>query len=793
VSSRPTPRLAALLVAAAAALAAIPAQGMVELPAQACETHPGADASFTFATPDSRESVEGFPRFFHSLTAPDRPIDSASQHMSPGSSEDVDWLRPVPTSVTEMALNWIATVRASTMAMAIGAAVGGCGGGAAGDAQTATSGTSSTSSANSGSDTSSSTSGTAPTQDGATAVAGSGDTATQTSGGTDASTTSTDGTTTTTAATDPGDPIVVAAAGTTTTTSTASSTPARSGAALNLSGLDYFSNELPTIDVMKRAGAWLTQCSGGTNCAGFATGASAWDTLEESALDVDANGWVRSLPASGDTTHKYRSVATLLSASGALPLGRYIVRYDGAGAISYSGATRQSSLSSAGRDVVDITGTGNVWMSITATTSGNYLRNIRVYLPGGACANDLTVYAASAAACTSSTGAYVAFESFPATQIWNPQFLQDIKGFRALRFMDWARTNSATAKTWADRTLPTARTWTGPNGAPIEAMLDLANAVQADAWMNVPPYANDDYALQIGKLAATHLTGASRLDLEYGNEPWNYGFAATAWMFNQAKAKWSSQVAAGVSPYTLQYSWYGERLSQVCAAAKQGNASTRCVVNSQAANPWVANQMLTCPYAAAELGHACATNIDVLAVAPYFGYYVSAANLRATVATWYADADGGLSRLFQELTGKDAGGNAVTAPLSVAGSGAAGGALAQSRSWMTANKAVADSFKIPLWAYEGGQHLVPLSGDKDTALVNLFIAANRDPRMGAAYDTMMADWKAAGGQTFAYFSHVGAPSRYGMWGLKETPTDNGNAKWLAALRARGAGCTWSGC
>ena len=34
-------------------------------------------------------------------------------------------------------------------------------------------------------------------------------------------------------------------------------------------------------------------------------------------------------------------------------------------------------------------------------------------------------------------GRYVAFENFPATQIWYPQFISDVKGFRTLRFMDW--------------------------------------------------------------------------------------------------------------------------------------------------------------------------------------------------------------------------------------------------------------------------------------------------------------------------------------------------------------------
>jgi len=70
--------------------------------------------------------------------------------MSPGSAGNVDGLRLDPTSVIDMTLNWIATLRASTMAMAIGALASGCGGGggaastaAAADVQVAPSGTAS--------------------------------------------------------------------------------------------------------------------------------------------------------------------------------------------------------------------------------------------------------------------------------------------------------------------------------------------------------------------------------------------------------------------------------------------------------------------------------------------------------------------------------------------------------------------------------------------------------------------------------------------------------------------------
>ena len=467
------------------------------------------------------ECAVAFPCYLHSLTRQGLPIDHASQHVSSGFAVDEDWLRLIPTSVTFMAFNFLCGSRMSAAAIAAGALVSACGGGGGG-AEPDTSEATTASSSSSGVVASSSETSSSASQLGTTS------TVSTTSNATDGAATSVVASTSPTAglgasetgATTVTETTTVATAAPTSgvPTSTAGSAAGkRSSVALNLGELTYYSPEIPTIDAMKRAGAWLTQCS--TTCGAMTAGASAWDTLEESALDLDANGWIKSLPASGDATHKYRSATTVLSANGALPLGRYIVRYDGAGSITYSGFTK-STTSTAGRDVVDLTTTGNAWMTITATNPSNYLRNIRIYMPGGACANDLSVYAATADACNSTTGTYVAFESFPTTQIWHPLFLQDVKGFRALRFMDWNLTNATQVTSWSQRTLPTARTWAAASGAPVEAILDLANYIGADAWMNVPPHADDNYAAQMGVLAASHLTnGTSKLDLEYANEP----------------------------------------------------------------------------------------------------------------------------------------------------------------------------------------------------------------------------------------------------------------------------------
>ncbi|HEX7639792.1 MAG TPA: hypothetical protein VF457_15455 [Burkholderiaceae bacterium] len=562
--------------------------------------------------------------------------------------------------------------------------------------------------------------------------------------------------------------------------------------------MNYWATELPTFDVMKRASSWLTQCSSGGTCSGFTGTAGTWDTQEESRLALDADGYPLSLPAATDTTVKYRKVTTVLSSTNVLPLGQYTILYDGSGKLAYGGSVSIVS-TSAGRDVVNLTSTnhGSFWLTITATDPANHLRNIRVYMPGGACSNDLGTYAASAAACTTGKGSYVPFEAFPsAAGIWNPQFLADVKGFRTLRFMDWGNTNSTMVSNWSDRPSATTRVWS--SGVPLEWMFDLANRVGADPWINIPAHATDDYVTQAAKLAVQTLDASRTVNMEYANEPWNYAFPATKWMLAQAQAAWPADVAAGANVYELENNWYARRLVQTCSLAKgavAGGASRfRCIANTQAAQPTQTDQVLKCTYAARTLGQACAKYIDAVAIAPYFGYYVGNTSLRTVVDSWMSSADGGLTQLFQELTGKNATGSTAPALLASYNSGAPGGAIAQAASWMTGQQAVISTkYGLPMWAYEGGQHLLPNAGDTDTGFVNLTIAANRDPRMGAAYQQMMAAWQAAGGQTFVYYSHASTPTKTGSWGMKETMTDNDNAKWLAATAVRDSACWWSGC
>jgi hypothetical protein len=574
---------------------------------------------------------------------------------------------------------------------------------------------------------------------------------------------------------------------------------AASGVGLNLGEWDYWSSDLPTIDQFKRAGGWFTQCTREQNANCPADW--AWDTGEQAKLRLDANGWVTQLPAANDSNAQYRWIAALLFAANgsAHPAGQYTVLYEGEGVVEYGLLGRKLS-GTPGRDLVQVAaGNDGLLIKIVATTPGNHVRNLRVLPPGGVCDGAPKVYAASAADCvTNGSGTFIGFEQLLAQQpqaTWHPYFVGDAKGFRSVRFLDWGKTNASTLRHWADRPKPAQAFWTGPYGIPVESMLDFANKAGADPWINLPMQATDDYVRRFARLAKDRMGAKRTLIVEYSNEPWNGAFPANSWMQEQAKAKWGTG-----QEYNKALSWYGLRSVQVCGIVKAefgADASrVKCVANGQAGWPDVTRQILACQHAQADLGQPCGRQLDAVAVAPYFGHYIGDLSVRSIVNSWAAEPDGGMGKMFAELLAQGPDGQPTAPPL--LGKHEAshpGGAVAAARQSMLDSLGIANEFALPLWAYEGGQHLTSnLGSDNDPMWIGLFTAANRHARMATAYERYLQDWRASGGQTMTLFSHIYRPGRYGAWGLKETQFTTEGPKWNALLPWRdGIACWWPGC
>jgi hypothetical protein len=572
-----------------------------------------------------------------------------------------------------------------------------------------------------------------------------------------------------------------------------------SGLGMNLERPSFWSTDWPLINAFPISGGWATQCwTSEPGCSAFAPGAGESNTREQSKLDLDANGWVRSLPSANDTSVKFRRVWTTLfqGDGGSRMPGKYVVLYDGQGTIEYKASgTKVDAESRPGRDVVAVSNTSDSGLIITimATNPKDYIRNIRVIGPGGVCASAPLVYVASASSCT--TGAYKSLEELSTTQRFHPAFLNDLKGFRTLRFMQWGDTITSNLATWSARPKPTDVFWNTGDGMPYEVMFDLASTAGADPWINVTSYVDDDFVRQLARLAKASTKAPNVVYFEYGNEPWNtadpYGRAGSYYE-SKAKAKWPG---ANVNVWQLRMNWYAYRSVQLCNIMKAefGDQASRvkCVIGGQASSYTVSDWALSCDLARTELGGKCSKFVDALAIGPYFGYYLGSSTHASIVNSWPNEPDGGMDKIFRELTGTDAAGNPVTPPLYSATSGTPkGGAIADAKQWIVDNKKLATAHGVSLVAYESGQHLITYQGG---ALQKMFTDANRHPRMGAAVARHIEDWKSAGGELFVLYSYVSKPSTSGYWGMKEYQQDDNAPKWLATKAARDKACWWAAC
>lgn len=262
----------------------------------------------------------------------------------------------------------------------------------------------------------------------------------------------------------------------------------------NLSGFADWSPERPMRNLMKHVRPDIIPYTTTCNC---------WNLGNIAEVQVDANGYPTHIPQNTPTGGANTLVRMVISASeGNLQMGQtYVLLYDGVGSISMQGSLQVNS-SSAGRIQFTIVNGGNIWFHITQSQLGNAVRNIRLLRLADEFA-DLTA------------------EPFHET------FLDKIRPFKSLRFMDWGATNNNPAVQWSERSTPAFFTYGRTTGVPYEVMIQLANLTNKDVWVCVPHAANDHYVTQMATLFRDQLKPGITVYLEYSNEVWN-------WIFDQA-------------------------------------------------------------------------------------------------------------------------------------------------------------------------------------------------------------------------------------------------------------------
>jgi hypothetical protein len=265
--------------------------------------------------------------------------------------------------------------------------------------------------------------------------------------------------------------------------------PAKGPLGTVLTGIAQWQPQNAFINQFKSARQWIPQKEGV-----FDTGA---------AIDLDADGWVRSIPQGADAA--YTRVSTVLLPAGqAVRPGRYIVTYAGEGTVIYGlNAVKIEGESRPGRDVLEVKpaaspNEGSFFINIEATDpggTGNYIRDIKVFHE----------------------------DDIPLLEMgleFTPRFLENLKFFSNLRTMDWQVINGSTETSWSQRPLETDATYMR-RGVPIEDLVALANMTETELWLSIPAQADEDYIRQMATYVRDNLNPNLKVRLEYSNELWN--------------------------------------------------------------------------------------------------------------------------------------------------------------------------------------------------------------------------------------------------------------------------------
>ena len=553
------------------------------------------------------------------------------------------------------------------------------------------------------------------------------------------------------------------------------------GLGTNLEAVEDFSVAYPFVDFFKQSRPWLTASQ------------SVFDTDDADQLDLDEDGWVQSLPNCSADPQQFCFARTVINSSEApYPGGQYLVLYEGTGSLSYSGGASLAS-STPGRDVVNVNG-DSIWiLTLTSTAPApNHLRNLRILAPG--------------------------FDpALAPVPTFHPDFVAELAPYRSLRFMDWMRTNGGgfggapnPQVEFVDRAEPGDAHWTREAGVPLEAMIELANTTGAEPWFTLPHRATDAYVDAFAAMVLDDLDPGRKVYVEHSNEVWN-NFPQRFDVEDDASANFTGPE----SDFTKRMNQHGLRTRQICDRFRAvfGVQATRitCVFGAQAANTFTGDEAARCPLAVARglVVGACAQSGDAFAIAPYFANYLDGLENSDEVAAWSLDD------LFDEigsggqLLDNNANGQSpfppdaddVQTPCTTFPPGTAVptcqiSALGEVVFWMQNYRDESDDLGMRLLAYEGGQHLVGIQGVENIpAVANLFVAANRDARIGAAYETYLQSWKDAGGELFVHFNLTFGYGKFGSWGVLESLGQAPRPPKAEAIDAFNAAnpCWWADC
>ena len=512
--------------------------------------------------------------------------------------------------------------------------------------------------------------------------------------------------------------------------------------------------------------------------------------------ELDAGGWPTSFPDGG----LMRMWAGYETGEHTYLYGVYVLTWEGSGRVglesSHNDGVDEATLLDDqvhGRIVKVIrTPSKSAIVYVRSSDPANHVRNMHLWAPafdgGGA---NLTRD-------SDLTPGHVEGSLEPAPgappPFWHPRFLQHLREGPAnsvYRFMGWMKINQSTwdrdPLEWSDKadenapfgsfsTIDTTyqrypvSAYHQRLGLPYEWMIDLCNLTGQDLWIQVPHVASDDLIRRLADLIADRLDPRLRVWFEYSNEIWN---GIDPYVAQQNKARTAAADHFGVAFADVtndQIAWGSGHLQGLALKTFEDEWRARGGTDDRLINvlaSFVANTRFS--QRALDAAKEIDVNLpEVLAVTNYFGYgthgdIYALHPFGAEPGNWPPD-------LFDRTAA------VVRRNL-----------YATAASWR-ASANTAHAAGVPLVAYEGGQHMLPVGlGDwNNPAHVDFMLymyAFQRTQQIKDLYLEHYALWRASGGRTPSLFVDTGTWSFFGYWGAKEFMTQSraDSKKWDAFI------------
>ena len=468
--------------------------------------------------------------------------------------------------------------------------------------------------------------------------------------------------------------------------------PKKMRIACNLGALADYGTDLPFVDAMRISRPWKTIAAD-----------KPLDYCDTNAsVPVDENGYPLEIPcANGKGPPQRVLTLTLVEIPKAMyPNGKFTLLFEGKGEIRLGWDGGNKSVEGKGGTTefefgINLTGgcSRGLLVDLPRSEKGDHIRNIRLILPG--------------------------FRETYEKNPFHPDFLEMLKPFCAIRFMDWGCTNGSQQVEWSKRTKKNGLCQTG--GVAYEWMIELGNALNKDVWICCPHMANEEYQRELAKLIREHLKPELKVYIEWSNEIWN-GFQPA--MFNYAANK---GLALKLDPdrkkCNYKYNTYAAvRLFKVFDEVFQNDRRRYVkVLSSQHGMPIITETMLAALKDPAI--NPGGVKADACALGVYFGFGANGKTPAEILKQVAADIPHHVNLLKK-------------------------------------HKEMADQAGLELISYEGGQHIA----DPKAA-----IPANKDPGIYQVY----LDFLNASAPYLTMFNQYTACGRYsnwGCWGAKEYVT-----------------------